>query len=192
MVAVVAHDKQLALRHGDRIVERLAVFGVAQIGRFKRIRLVQRLSVDVDDARVKVNIHRLPADCDHTLDQQFVILGKRRRIQNDDIALLCVPIEKIALQHQIVLIDQRGVHRAAAHAVQTEKEYEDQRDDRQHPHQIEQAQIRLIALGKRLLFRLFLRFGRLCLQILVFLFHTKNPPFRKKRKIKNSIHDFFQ
>ena len=136
MVGVVAHDEQLALRHGDGIVERLAVFGVAQVRRLEGIALVERLPVDVDDAGIEIDIDRLPADRDDALDQQLVVIRERRRVQNHDVALSGVSVEEIALQHQIVLVHERRIHRAAADAVHAEKEHEHQRDDREHPHQI--------------------------------------------------------
>ena len=167
MVTVVAHGENAALRHRQRIRERLPVTGKVLICRLEGIALVQRRTVHIDRAGVKVDIDRLAAGGNDAFDDQLVILGERRRIQDDHVALLHVAVQEIALQHQIVAVDQRRIHGAAVHADQPEKENENKCNDRQQPHEIVQTEIGFIALRLLLFLRCLLR----QLVLLFFLIH---------------------
>ena len=87
MVAVVAHEEDLALRYGER--EHGALFAV---GIIVDVVLVQKLAIHIDLAQVKVDIHGLPRGGDDAFDDGVRVKGVLAR--DNDVADLIVAAEQ--------------------------------------------------------------------------------------------------
>ena len=128
MVAVIAQHEDASLGNCYGVVQPLADFQIAAVGRLEGIALVERFAVYIDDAEIKINVHGLSAGCNDALDDRAVQLRLLRRVNDDDVALPDRPVEEVAFQNQIVVVEQRGIHRASLYAHKPEQEHKYQRD----------------------------------------------------------------
>ena len=128
MVAVIAQHKDASVGNRHGVVEPLADFQIAAVGRLEGVALVKRFAVYIDDAEIKINVHGLSAGCNDALDDRAVQLRLLRRVNDDDVALPDRPVEEVAFQNQIVVVEQCGIHRASLYAHKPEQEHKYQRD----------------------------------------------------------------
>ena len=128
VVAVIAQHEDASLGNRYGVVEPLADFQIAAVSRLEGVALVKRFAVYIDDAEIKINVHGLSAGCNDALDDRAVQLRLLRRVNDDDVALPDRPVEEVAFQNQIVVVEQRGIHRASLYAHKPEQEHKYQRD----------------------------------------------------------------
>ena len=124
MVAVVAHEEHLALRHGER--ENRPLLAIREV---VDVIFLEHHAVHIDAAQVEVDVNGLPRGRDDALDDGLIV--KALLARDDDIADLIVAAQQRVHNEQAVAVLQGRDHRRPRNAHQPHEECKHQHNDQQ-------------------------------------------------------------